>query len=92
MPALSSLTIGAIRPHPAVAVQNDAARGGERNGPQPVRLGLQLVLAVLQDLGAEERHRQHPHRRPQDAPGHAQPAVEQVRVIRVHTSLRRIAR
>ena len=81
----------ALREDLPVAVGDDAAGRRERDLPQPVGLGLQLVLRMLEDLRAEEDehqgHRGPPHYRPRDP----QPALEQVGMERTHASPRRMA-
>src|SRR2546423_420016 len=77
--------------HLAVAIGDDAAGRRQRDRPQAVRLRLQLVLRVLEDLRAKEHHHERGHRHPHHHPHQPQPAVEQVRVERAHASLSRTA-
>src|SRR5258708_13993623 len=73
----------------AVAVVDDAARRRQRNRPEPVRLRLQLVFPVSQDLRAEERHYQDAEQDPHGCPRGPQAPVEQMRVEGAHAMLRR---
>ena len=58
-----------LRDDLAVAVGDDAARRGQGDRAQPVRLRLQLELAMLKDLRPEERHDQRAQRHPQHGAG-----------------------
>ncbi len=73
-----------LRDDLAMAIEDGAARGGERNRPQPVGFGPQLELVVLQDLGAEERAGQHQEGADQHPPGHLGPLPDTVGVEPVH--------
>src|SRR5207249_6385143 len=81
-----------LREDLAVAVGDDAAGRGQRDGSQPVGLGLQLILRVVEDLRAEEHQHERRSRAQDDGPRESEPPLEQVRVKRAHASPRRIAR
>ena len=75
--------------HASIAIVDDAAGRGKRNRTQAVGLRLQLVLAVAEDLRAEEREHQDAEHDPHGGPRHVQTTIEQMRMERAHAVLRR---
>ena len=86
-----SITRHVLGEHLAVAVGDNAARRRQRDRTQPVGLGLELVLGMLEDLRAEKHDDQRHPRPPHDQADQPQPALEQVRMERAHASLSRTA-
>ena len=75
--------------HASIAVVDDAAGCRQWNRAQAVGLRLQLVLAMAEDLSAEERQYEDAQHEPHGGARHAQTPIEQMGMECAHAVLRR---